>query len=377
MEASQTIKEWYDKKTKLKSVDEIKELNEYIKKTDQNILDTVQFSSDYEFTYYDLDLIDCDKIKVRPENIFKINFLAIVHKLKRYFSDVEIEIGFEVPSENDKEIKHNKCTYKHDTYIKVSKTLESKIKKDDTCKNTKYYEIGLEYFESVHDRIKDDDKYISSKVNLDGYYVYYEKKNNKKNKNNNEEYKKYIKETIYSIFVCICALSNDKYTLSKVIYFKNYKDTKNLKYDTDIFNNIINWETSNIVDLKTFFDDLNAINPDIGGIFKYNEFIEYIKDNYDIEITKNKCNYDTIIHIINNINSEVSLQILSYRNIYSKTMRVLVESQGELFKWLEKKNEAKDLIPDYLRNILRCHIQNYRNKDTLRKVLENLQDKKL
>jgi NADH/F420H2 dehydrogenase subunit C len=79
-------------------------------------------------------------------------------------------------------IKHYNCTYKHDIYIKIFN------------KENDYYDIGLEYFESVHDRIKDHEKEISSLINLDGYYVYEEK---------NKNYNDFMHESIYNLLTCI------------------------------------------------------------------------------------------------------------------------------------------------------------------------------
>ncbi len=179
------------------------------------------------------------------------------------------------------------------------------------------------------------------------------------------------------MFVCICALSNDNYTLSKIIFFKNYNNLTSLKFDTQIFNNIISWKKNNSLDLKKFLENLAVINPDTEEEFEYDDFLEYIEDNYNIKINGKTCDYNTVISIINSLDTNLSQSILSYRKIYSKTMEVLFESQKELFIWVEKKNESKDLIPDYLRNILRLHIQHYKKKDTLKQVLNSLNDMKL
>ena len=165
---------WYTNKTKLYKIDELQYLLKYIVKTDENIYYTINYSIDYKFSYLDLEKINCKKINVRPENIFKINFSSVITNMKKYFKNIEIKILFESPSENDILIKKTKYTYKHDVYIKISNELS-------------FYDIGLEYFEIKHDRIKDNDKEISSKINLDGYYIYNEKDNS---------YNKFMKETI-------------------------------------------------------------------------------------------------------------------------------------------------------------------------------------
>lgn len=73
-----TIEKWYINKTKLYKLKDIKKLQKYLIKTDQNISATINFSLDYKFDYFDLDEIDCKKINVRPENIFKINLYRTV-----------------------------------------------------------------------------------------------------------------------------------------------------------------------------------------------------------------------------------------------------------------------------------------------------------
>ncbi len=360
MEPTSTIIKWYEKKTKLYKKKDLDILLKYIVKTDQNIANDIEFSNDFEFNYLDLEKINCESIKVRPENIFKINLLRIIKKFKKYFTNIELDLFFESPGDIDREIKTYKCTFKHDAYIRISNNVNE---------NKKSYDIGLEYFESIHDRIKDDDKYISSKINLDGYYIYFEKKNN---------YNDFIKNIIYSLFIWICALDNDKYTLSKIIYFKNYKNTKSLKMDTELFNDIISWKKNDNVNFKIFFERLRVINPDTEEIFKYKEFIEYIEENYNIIIdfidnSETFCKYSVIIDILVKMDNSYSRKIEAYLKIYTRTMDVLIESQDELIKWVKDSNESRKLIPKYTDNFLRNHIQYYKCNDTLKKVYHELE----
>ena len=349
------LSKWFTNKTKLHKLEDIKYLQRFLVGTDQNISSIIKFSLDYKFDYFDLDRIDCLKIQVRPENIFKINFYRIIKKLKTYFSNVNIEIFFEKSGNNDNLIKKSNCTFKHDVYIKISN-------------NYKFYDIGLEYFETIHDRIKDNDKEISSKINLDGYYIYSEKDYN---------YNDFMKETIYSLFLAICALSDNPFVLSKINYFKNYyEDEKNLKKDTELFNTVIQWKKTNSFNLKNFFERSIIINPDTEDEFEFDEFIEYLYDNYRIRIKFLdkifNCEYKYFVDIIMNISIECSDIILSYRRIYCKTMEILFESEKEIFKWVSKSNEARRLVPKYIDNFLLNHIKNYRCIYTLEKVQEIL-----
>jgi hypothetical protein len=356
---SQLIETWYKKNTKLYKIDSIYELKVYLVNLnkDSDNASTIQFSSDYEFKYFDLTKINCEDIKIRPENIFKLNFLMIVKTLNKYFknSNVKIEIEYEVPGENDKLIKKYNSTFKHDAYIKISN-------------NNNYYDIGLEYFEPHHDRIKDNDKLISSIVNLNGYYVYEEKKNN---------YNDFMHETIHNLLTCICALNHDPYTLAKINYFKNYKKTKTLKKDTELFNNIIKWKKDNSINFKLFFNDIKSKNQETEERFKYDEFIEYLEEthNIKIELIDNNCSYENIVKIIIKLDHRISTIINDYKEIYQRAMQILFDSQEEIINFIEKSNIKIKSIPMYINYFLMNHIQNYISENILSSVLQNLLNK--
>ena len=355
----ENIKNWYCSKTKLYKIKDLKYLQKYIVNTEQNISNIIQLSLDYKFDYFDLDKMDYKKIKIRPENIFKINFYRVVKKIKEYFIDTDIciEIFFESAGENDNLIKKKNCTFKHDVYIKISN-------------NDKFYDIGLEYFELIHDRIKDNDKEISSKINLDRYYMYNEK---------DLKYNKFMKETIYSLFLGICALNDNPYVLSKINYFKNHNNNKTLKIDTELFNSIINWKKTNSFNLKKFFERSVIINPETENEFVFDEFVHYLYNNHRIKIIyldkKYNCEYKYFVDIIMKIESECSDIIGSYRILYSKTMEILFESEKEILEWIRETNNAKRLIPKYIDNFLLNHVKNYKCTYTLEKVHSELSKK--
>ncbi len=357
MQHKQQIEKWFETKKKLHFQSDLQILKEYLVVTDQNIANTIYFSSDYEFSYFDLSEIDCKKIKVRPENVFKINFELVIKKLKKYFPDTKIIINFEAPSENDTLIKKYNCTYKHDICLKLIN------------KNNESYDIALEYFELIHDRIKDNDKEISSKVILDGYYVYHEASNN---------YNDYMKETIYYILMSICTIEDNPYKLSKINFFNNYKNIRTLESDTEKFNNIMKWKQENIINLYDFFKKAHPINQETSKKFTFDEFLEYLEDNeVNIEFVDDKynCEYKYITEIITVVDSNCSIDILRYKKIYTKTMDVLIDSQKQMIKWIKQMNNFRKLIPKYLDSFLRVHIQNYRCFDTQNKVICNLQHK--
>ena len=82
------IRNWYNRKTKLSKKEQLIELLKYLVKTDQNIAEYVYFSYDYYFDYFLINKIDYNSIFVRPENIFKVNFLRLCKKLRKYFPNI-------------------------------------------------------------------------------------------------------------------------------------------------------------------------------------------------------------------------------------------------------------------------------------------------
>jgi len=157
---------WYNKKTKLKKISEFIELNNYIDyyNTQNNLSKNtiiISYSHDYNFEFYDIDKMNFEDMKIRPENIFKLNFLIIVKKMRKYFdktffSGLKLIINFEKAGLIDNYKKIPQVTYKHDVYIKI-----------EYSNNNDYMEreIGLEYFETIHDRIKDQEKRLVQKYN--------------------------------------------------------------------------------------------------------------------------------------------------------------------------------------------------------------------
>lgn len=367
----QIIMDWFNKKTKLKKFDDLKKLNNYIdyynykNKLTKQVLNLC-YSWDYKFEIYDLDNVNMRVMKIRPENIFKLNFLIIIQKMKKYFNKVnypelKIFIDFERAGDFDMSRKKTQSTYKHDVYIKIEYMNK---------KNYQEKEIGIEYFETTHDRIKDNEKKISSKIQLDSYIIY---------KEENRNYHTFIKKTIYEIFLNICCVLDDKYILSKIIYFENHIINKNIKQDTMMFNKIINWKKNNEFNFEDFFDSSGIINPDNDKPFKkINSFIDYLKDNYEINIKFYKnylCEFNYFVEIINVIDSNCSPKIYDYRKTFTNMLSIMLDASNKIIELNNKKsNLIKYYLPLYLDN-LHLHIKNWKNVKLQKNIYDALENK--
>ncbi len=115
-----------------------------------------------------------------------------------------------------------------------------------------------------------------------------------------------------------------------------------------------------IFNLKIFFEDAILTNPETEEEFELDEFIEYLMDNFRIKIiflnSNYDCEYKYFVDIIMNIGIECSDIINSYRNIYSKTMEILLESEREMLNWIKEANKSRRLVPKYLDYFLLNHI---------------------
>jgi hypothetical protein len=345
------VKYWFNKKIKIINPEELNILAYYVDinfgydkkiKNDDESVKYITIAGKYDFVY---KIYDDDNI--RQENIFKLNYYNIVEYLKKYFPNVDISIYFEKPTFIDKELKKPHTTYKHDVIINI------KPKSDENNKNI--FELVFEYFEKIHNRFIDDDKRISTNLFSDEYYVF---------DVNTDNMDKFIKETIYSMIQIICACSNDKYELAKILYFnENYK-SKNIKKDVEFFNKIVDIKKNNKFNFKKFFDECDAINLETEEEFTdYVEFKKYINEIYDIEIKLDKKNFcdsyifDKIIMYINKDISQTEI-IAKYKDMYMQSIDKLFVATEKILEIIRKQRNKRLQLPDFVKNIQKFHVNN-------------------
>lgn len=293
--------------------------------------------------------------KIRQENIFKFNFRNIVKELNKYFTDTTILIEFEKATTIDKKIKKPHATYKHDVIIKI---ISKDIDEDDIEQNT--YEIVLEYFEKVHNKFNDDDKKISTDLFSDGYYIYSEK---------NDDMKEFMISTIYSIIELICASMNDPYELSKILHFnKNYKSksyNKNISY----FNKIVEIKKLDNFDFTELYNKMIPTDPDTGDEFTKEEFLDYLKTKYKLDVDVTKFNmtkfnaelFESII-IMCDENIDSNAYLTHYKIIYMETVNTLFSASQKIIDIMTKQRKKRLHLPEFIKNIQKFHKDNLRNE---------------
>lgn len=357
------IKYWKNKNTKIDSKNNLEIIKSYIFDFSENSenYDThdITVAGNYNFTY-----INYNKKNIRPENIFKLNFQNIIDKLKTYFPEIKINIFFEKSTCIDKEIK--KSTYKHDVKISISqKDNNSYDNSDDgiddldidNIKNG--FEMVLEYFEEKHNRFNDDDKYISTKIFADKYFVFSEK---------DDDMNEFMIDTIYNLIELICASTNDEYELSKILYFNKNNKNKNLIRHLEYFNNIINIQKNNKFNFEDFYKSINPCDVNTEKKISQKKFIKLLEEeqDYGIEINIDDdgyCDAETFNKIIMFLDSTKisSPRIRPYKNIYINALNTLRFASKRIIEILKEQRDNKAYLPQFVKNIQKFHVKNLKN----------------
>lgn len=344
------VKGWDTKKSKLDDDKSLRILNDYLDVNNKDYrINKIKIAGKFDFEY-----IKCNETNIRQENIFKLNFLNIVEQLNKYFPDAEILIEFEVPTTVDKILKKQNCTYKHDVLIKI------KPNRDD-IDSDEIFEIVLEYFEKIHNKFNDDDKKIATNLFSDEYFVFNEK---------DDYMKDFMIESIYALMELICVCTNNKYELSKILYFhKNNNDEAILLKQYKYFDKILDIIKNNNFNFKKFYDELKPINPETGDDFSYDEFIEYIQENYNEEDEFNFNNPDNIYSsdIFEQLILYLDINICSndilrcYKKIYMSTIKKMFIASERIINILNKQRKKRLQIPDFVKNIKKFHIDHLKD----------------
>ncbi len=350
MTTTNTTKDFNKKNIVLNSIEDVEVLIELLEE-DEHTKNTCVFSNDFIFEYY-----YWKSESFRGENIFKANWLIIINKLIKLFPDIKISIFYETASMIQKKILHKDFLSRHDVYIKIEY-------------NNIIYDIALEYFEKKSHNNKsaknnDNDKRICSTQETDIYLTFNEK---------TDDFDKFMENSIHKLLLLICVSNNDYYTIAKVNFFRNDKNNRNLDRDTKLFNFLIEFKKSNKNDFLKIFKILAPKDVDTGKKFNFEEFIEYINENHDIELDEdNICSYQELEQMIFHLDPNISDKLDHLKNMYMKAMKILFSSSEELINFAKLNNVKKKNLPKYMSQFVLIHGENYSDEDDLRILYERL-----
>jgi hypothetical protein len=353
MTTKHTTKDFSKKNIVLNSIDDIDVLIDILEENEQTKYECI-FSNDFSFEYYDWksDLF-------RGENIFKANWLMIVNRLIEFFPHIKINIFYETASLIQKKILDKDFLSRHDVYI----TIEY---------NNTIYDIALEYFEKKSHNNKsaknnDNDKRICSIQETDIYLTFNEK---------TDDFDKFMENSIHKLLLLICVSNNDYYSLAKINFFRNDKNNKYIARDTKLFNFLIEFKKSDKNEFLKIFKILAPKDIDTEESFTFDEFVEYLNENHDIEIDEdNTCSYEQLESIIFDLHPDISDKLGQLKNMYRKSMKILFSSSEELINFAKLNNIKKKNLPKYISQFVLIHGENYSDDDDLRILFERLKIK--
>jgi hypothetical protein len=341
------IIESYDKKEKIKDKHKLKEFNKYINTIEQVKVIDYNFGEFLNFSYYAIKPDVLHLHKIRPETVFKTNFIFICNQLKKQFSNINIDVEFEVPSEAGKKYKTH--SYIHDVLLRITN-------------NNDTYEIGFEYNEIGHSSniSQDNIKNIYSTMCLDSYNVYYEKDNN---------YCVFMNNIIYEVLVTICSLNQSKYILAKILYLKNNKETD----DSEGIDLLLEWKKNEMVSLKDLFEALNPKyidSDDCEVYYDYEGYKKHLIDDLDIKLYNEYCNFSNIIDILCQDANHNNSRYIMLNRTFSIAMNKLLEASDEIIKLNNKMNRKKDLMQPFIEDIIK-NLHRYPNNSIAMMGIDN------
>jgi len=344
------ILNWFKGNSKLSRIDDLQFLHDYILKETKTEMREISYSNDYKFNYFPIQLEH-----IRPENMFKLNWMLICDNLSLYFPNINIECNFEAPSLIDSQIQNKKGSFKHDVYISINEK----------------YDCAIEFFESKsHQKASIDSNKDAYSQQVVDYYIIHKEK---------QDFDIFFHDTIHKILLLICASTDDLYTLSKINFFKNNKNNpKKIKKQTEYFNKIINYHKENKFNFEDFFKQLKPKNLETEDDYDLDEFIILLDEEYDLIIAMDKygnCDYQTFASIILHLDGNISDILKTYKKIYLESMKIMLESQNEIIKHINLSNKKKLYLPAFLNSFLNNQIKNYIDKFTLDSVFTKLKDR--
>lgn len=341
----------FEKKTKIKEKNELKLVCNYLNKTDLSTFKIV-FGNNIEINLFSIDLDILEKIKIRPETIFKINLLAVKVGLSKYCKNLNFIVKFEESSTIQKNIYQIQNYFKHDAIIQI-------------YNNCKCYEIGLEYNEEkTHNNTRqinnDNSRDVISKMFFHLFLIYYEHKNN---------YDEFMKNLIYNLITIICSIKKNEYLLAKILFLREEKI--NLQ-DEEFFDLIIKWKQNNQIDIKKLH---NLINPkdDDGNDYSFNEYLEHLEE-LQIKINDKSCDYANFTKLLDVESNLCSNRIISFRKIKSKVADKLFCAAKEIINLTDKINEKNENVVSYTEEIIK-NLHNINNINLVKIGMENFNKK--
>ena len=331
-------KKAYDSKEKIRDKYILKKICEYVNRIGVIEIKTLNIGKYLIFDYFNIvpELLHAHFI--RPETIFKINILHICNQIKKcpalknMFLNVRTQVEFEKSSMTCK--KYRRRTYIHDVSVEISN-------------NNSTYEIGFEYNEEGHStKVEQDNmKNIYSIMCLDSYNVFCEKDKN---------YEKFMNNIIFEMLVYVCSLTNAKFELAKILYFKDKEIV--FKNELEDIEQIFDFMKNNHVSINFLWNTFVPFYTNLDGDiveYQYQEYKTHLIDDLDIDIFEEYCDFKNFLDIMCKDLNQNNETMTLWNRFLIHAMNKLNEASDEIIKLNNKMNIKKDLMHPFVEDIIK------------------------
>lgn len=316
-----------------------------------------------------------DEKKIPKENLIELTYLdilkynldKIINQLAEYFPNIKIIKFINSPCATECKIKQEKFTYKYNLYIVMAK-------------NDIIYEYGFDFFLNLSDI--PENKYSHSKILLDNYQYFISE-----DVQTNEDVKRYLNENLFKMMTAICALKNDEHQLAEIMFVKSNQENKISKQilkELEYFLRVINWKKSDSINLENLFDECMFTDNQTEKTITYKKFKKILsliceKDDIKYDIENETIRFDIFEEIIMNINKYFESSTISqYKLVYKKAMKMLMDSLKIIIEMVKEINMKKTFTPDYINNLIKFHLNEYKDQNVISKIYyEKINKKKI
>ena len=172
-----------------------------------------------------------------------------------------------------------------------------------------------------------------------------------------------MKKTLYGIIQVICAATNDKYKLSKMLYYNVNSKNRNILNYMRSLDYILGVKKNETFDFKEFYDKIMPHDIKTGKKITQKKFIDMIEEKYDIELNldKNgKCKSNIFDKLIINLDSNsIDSELLNIlKNVYIVAINGLDQASNEIIKLMKKQRDKRLQLPQFIRNFQKFHKDN-------------------
>lgn len=311
----------------------------------------IKLSNDYIFNLFfvkDEEILK-KELNTKMEYVFNVNISTIVNTIKKIkeFSNLVYSFGFRENLKSEEKLIAKKNCHKIDAIIRIENSA------DDV-------EMCVEYNEyNSHSKMTKNRSEDSFKESHISQFCHYYEQYHEQETPEVSYFIEFYTDLIFTIFQYSCSILENKSTLAKILYFKNYVG-KNIKIDTTKFNNLLKYHAMQNIKLQYIYEEFNPIDLETDEQFDSIEsFKKYLVDNHGINVDKkNMISFSNFGKMIVNLDANISSQLQTYKKIYASFMDSIIEASDVIISLCKRNDKQIKQRPQFVKNVITHYLFN-------------------